>query len=237
MTKWYRDTQKDVGWVCPMAVPDLQTMWRLFTGGLSAKFMGEMGDGIDFVFLDTTHMLPGEVLDFLMILPYLKKDALVILHDVALFEDSILIRRDQSGLQNLPGRLLLSVLPGEKLTPSSSEHKYLPNIGAVRLDGHADKVVDDLLGLLTLPWAYIPTQEDIDVATESLADHYGGAFGQLLAKTVALQRDMYEVRCSLPCYARLIAASGYHCLLASGLPPIKWAATRLKPVVVRAFKH
>ena len=39
---------------------------------------------IDFCLIDTSHLIPGEILDFLMILPYLKDNATVVFHDVKL---------------------------------------------------------------------------------------------------------------------------------------------------------
>ena len=44
--------------------------------------MENIGKGIDMAFFDTVHFEPGEILDFLMVLPFLKEEAIVIFHDI-----------------------------------------------------------------------------------------------------------------------------------------------------------
>ena len=36
----------------------------------------------DFVFLDTAHSAPGEILNFIEILPFLNENAILVLHDI-----------------------------------------------------------------------------------------------------------------------------------------------------------
>ena len=52
-------------------------IWTLFKGNITAKFIENIGKEIDMVFLDTSHFEPGEILDFLMVLPFLKEEAIV----------------------------------------------------------------------------------------------------------------------------------------------------------------
>ena len=49
--------------------------------GINPDVIDEIGSDIDFLILDTLHIVPGEILDFLVCLPYLTKDAIVVLHD------------------------------------------------------------------------------------------------------------------------------------------------------------
>lgn len=197
LDNYFGDTSKRSGWACPILAPDRQSQWRLFTGGLCARFMGEIGDGIAFAFLDTIHVLPGEILDFLLTYPYLAKDAVVAIHDISNYELALLEKRNQDAVFQLPCRLLFSLLPGEKLVPASTEHKFFPNIGAVRLDGTADRVIDDLFGLLTLPWKYMPKAEDLDLAEGFIAQHYGSGYGRQFAKAAAMQREAVAILESL----------------------------------------
>ena len=53
----------------------------LYTGGLTAEFIETIGDEIDFVYIDTVNVTPGEMLDWLMVLPFLKNEAIVVFHD------------------------------------------------------------------------------------------------------------------------------------------------------------
>ena len=56
--------------------------WTLFKGNIVAKFIENIGKEIELEMFDTSHFEPAEILDFLMILPFLKEEAIVILHDI-----------------------------------------------------------------------------------------------------------------------------------------------------------
>lgn len=82
--KWYVDNSKNTGFIIDEKFSNLKNKWKLYTGGTAAKFMEEIGGEIDLCLIDTVHSNPGEFLDFLIVLPYLKKNAILILHDIAL---------------------------------------------------------------------------------------------------------------------------------------------------------
>ena len=63
--------------------PQFLNKWTLFKGDVSAKFMEQIGNDIDMVFIDSAHFEPGEILDFIIILPFLKEAAIVGFHDIA----------------------------------------------------------------------------------------------------------------------------------------------------------
>ena len=77
--KYYRNNSKDTGFIVNENFSYLKDKWKLYTGGVSAKFIEEIGADIDLCLLDTVHSNPGEFLDFLMILPYLKKNLYLVL--------------------------------------------------------------------------------------------------------------------------------------------------------------
>ena len=51
---------------------DDKVRYKRLLGKLLPEQMPTIGDNIDFVILDTMHILPGEMLDFLTVLPYQK---------------------------------------------------------------------------------------------------------------------------------------------------------------------
>ena len=55
--------------------------WTLYTGGITPEFIENIGSCIDFAFIDTKHVTPGEMLDWLMVLPFLKNESIVVFHD------------------------------------------------------------------------------------------------------------------------------------------------------------
>lgn len=85
---------------------------RFMFGETIASRIEEIGNGIDFVILDTMHALPGELLDFISLYPYLDKRAVIVFHDVG---------QSQLGFGNINGALYeyaslvsLSTIMGEK---------------------------------------------------------------------------------------------------------------------------
>lgn len=86
--RFYRDPNYQSGFLGNEAKElmggKIKSKHRFHFGDIAASFMEEIGGGVDFLILDTTHRMPGEVLDFISLLPYLKENAVVVLHDIAL---------------------------------------------------------------------------------------------------------------------------------------------------------
>ena len=84
--KLYYDDRYESGCICSYFNDKYgwDKMVSILTGRTIAGQLERIGKGIDLVFIDSAHVLPGELLDFLAILPYLSKDAVVLVHDVSL---------------------------------------------------------------------------------------------------------------------------------------------------------
>ena len=63
--------------------PHFMRNWKLFKGNIATEYIEKIGNNIDIAMIDTAHFEPGEILDFLIILPFLKDEAIVIFHDIA----------------------------------------------------------------------------------------------------------------------------------------------------------
>lgn len=161
--KWYRDNSKDVGFIIDEKFSNLKNKWKLYTGGTAAKFMDEIGGEIDLCLIDTMHINPVEFLDFLIVLPYLKKNAILILHDIGLYHF------DKFGVTN---GILFSCLNGNKLSFNEGLWNRFANIGAVILDENIKDNILDYLYLLTLPWEYLPTDNDIYECQKLFSKNY-----------------------------------------------------------------
>lgn len=180
MPHYYRDNTKKPGFVVD-SYPELKKNWTLYTDGLVAEHINEIGGEIDFCFIDTMHLVPGEILDFIAILPCLAKDAVVVLHDTNLHT------WEQFPYANV-NNLLLSALTGEKLVPERHEdtfyhnilkhdiHMPFANIGAVALDGNQKERVWDVFNLLTQPWGYLLPDRDLESMRTLLKEHYNRYF-------------------------------------------------------------
>ena len=157
-TEYHQDASKLSGFLITEQFKDISggDKWKLYTGGTAACFMDEIGGDIDLCLLDAAHINPGEFLDYLMVLPYLKKNAIVVLHDIQL-------QTIANSVETCC--ILYSGLSGIKLYPKTESLKFtLPNIGAVVLDDNAMDRTFNTFCLLTLKWQYMITPKDyIDI--------------------------------------------------------------------------
>ena len=168
LEKWHADNTKLSGFVAEEKCKNLTNKWKLHRGNVVAKFMNEIGNYIDLVILDTAHVNPGEFLDFIMIKPYLKKNAVIVIHDIQLHNT----HKDYDSTCGL----LFACLPGKKFYPDNDgdyNKKFgFPNIGAVILDENIDNYMESIFFLLTLPWRYAPTNEHNEYIINSINTHY-----------------------------------------------------------------
>ena len=160
----YNKKDKETGWIVKEKFSNLMKKWTLYTGGITANFIEKIGGDIDLVFIDTVHYAPGEWLDILQILPFLKKkNAIVMLHDIR--------------FQFIPKKVfyssndhLFTYLRGEKIMPKVPE--VIPNIGAVLLDNDQEKHYFDYFFALTSTWSYIPEIEEWNFIRNFLSKYY-----------------------------------------------------------------
>lgn len=165
--------------------PELKKKWKLYTGGVACNFLEEIGGGIDVCVLDTVHNNPGEFLDYLQVLPYMKKNGIIIIHDTALHT-----------LRPIPIDttccVLLSAISGEKIIP---EYKctFFPNIGAVLLDKNAKERAFDVFNCLSLPWCYMPKITDIVQLHGHFLKHYGTKLADDFVKAVRVNERVLNI--------------------------------------------
>ena len=143
--------------------------WKIYTGCTVARVIEEIGNDIDFVILDAAHILPGEVLDFLTVLPYLSNNATVVLHDVLAATRGVaadwyatgvlyssVVANKYSLIRDFPGPLYGSIC----------------NIGAFQINEDTKKYIENLFLLLYLPWPSIPASKHFEDYITILKRHY-----------------------------------------------------------------
>lgn len=157
------------GFLVKQYFPDIdEKKWRLFTGNVSAAFMEEIGGDVDFVLLDASHCLPGEVLDLLMILPFLKTGATVVLHDVNLNYNNA-----EMQFFLVACRVLFSLVTADNKTLIDKVSVgRLPNIGSFEISQETRDNVSDLFQALTIPWWYVPEKEHYEAMLALFKKHY-----------------------------------------------------------------
>ncbi|MDL2317381.1 class I SAM-dependent methyltransferase, partial [Desulfovibrio sp. OttesenSCG-928-A18] len=172
-TEYYLDKSKAVGYIADAHyIEGTHPRWHKLPGKDISDCIATIGAGIDFAILDTSHSLPGELLSFFALLPFLTEKAELILHDISL---PILYRRnDPDRTKDHPLRgactpLLFYALWSDKKYCSDAE---VPNCGAVTID--KETVLQNavhLVNMLHLNWNSLPPPRVL-MQTQAIVEQY-----------------------------------------------------------------
>lgn len=138
-------------------------------GKLASEWMPQIGGDVDCLILDTAHCLPGEVLDFLALLPYLRDGAVVVLHDLA--NNFRLVDMSNFRERANATKLLFDSVTAEKYLmrdQSAEDRGGMPNIGAFRISEATRKNIADVVGVLTSTWLYLPSEGQLAIYREAI---------------------------------------------------------------------
>ena len=186
----YSRRDKLVGFLVNESFPEYLDRWTLYTGVITADVIGEIGFGIDCVLIDTVHVTPGELLDFLQVLPFLSQNAVIILHDISLHLTtwgSASTPRQRQRL-TFSNNLLYYYLRGKKILPNEGRDSILPNIGAVQLASNQNKFYFDYFFPLAVHWEYLPSEKDIHKLEVFFRQYYGKSYLQLFQEAIKQNR-------------------------------------------------
>ena len=166
-------------------IGDLNFEHKLIGGKIVSEVLDDIGEGIDFLILDTAHKLPGEVMDFIACLPYLAENATVVVHDVAL--------NFYSSEKSIATKVLFDTVTADKY--KADEPKFiakLANIAAFDINAETKKYIYDVFSCLTYTWAYMPGNNLIEGYGEIVKRCYDDMCQKLYAQAVELQRHHFE---------------------------------------------
>ena len=127
----------------------LNNKWHLITGKDPADVMERIDTQFDFCIIDSDHRHPVEILNFISVLPRLRDGAIVVLHDISLYEN------DHNPLfyYMAAPRLLFSVICADKYVPQFSGYDTTsPNIAAFQVNDDTRKYCRNLFDILFFPW-------------------------------------------------------------------------------------
>ena len=161
-TYLYTGEKLETGYNVKKYFPELTDKWKLYTGDQPHKFLDKLNLKFDFLYLDTSHITPGEIINIIEALPFLEDNAIVILHDIMFhfFSYHKSYFNYNSKIHFSPIYLITSLM-GDKAILENKEIG-LENIGAVRLFSNQDKYYNNYFLLLLSPWEYMPTDNQID---------------------------------------------------------------------------
>lgn len=104
---------------------------------------------IDMLILDTIHYLPGELLDFIVCLPYLSKNAIVVIDDLTFAHSG-------ENKNAIATKVLFDTVVAEKYVPYFTKY---PKMAAFKVNAETRKYVTDLFSALVTPWGYEMKEE------------------------------------------------------------------------------
>ena len=185
LTNAYLNEEKETGWIVKEKFSNLMNKWTLYTGGITSNFIEKIGGDIDFVFLDTLHRAPGEWLDIIQIMPFLKKtNAIVMLHDIRyqFFHKQVFYSSNDH---------LFTYLKGEKIMPKVPE--VIPNIGAVLLDNDQEKHYFDYFFALTSTWSYIPDIREWNFIRNFISKYYSKELVEIYDSSYKMNKNFKEL--------------------------------------------
>ena len=176
---FYRDQTNPSGFMAEFIIENnllapphstLSGTHKFYRGNFLPQVIDEIGGDIDFVILDTMHSMPGEGLDFLAVLPYLKANAVVVLHDVTF---------NQILVQNINGHattVLFSAVTAEKFINFISNEVFCkfnyPNIAAFQINEQTMANIENVFLTMVLRWTYLPSQGEINLYRAHYQRHY-----------------------------------------------------------------
>lgn len=186
-TKYYRHPEHEAGYIAKKYDQDSRVHHEYLLGDVCAAFLDEIcadGRGIDFLILDAAHVLPGEVLDFLVCLPYLNLGAVVVLHDVTL---PLLVA---NGGDCFATGVLFSAVQGDKFyTPDPSNRNSFSNIAAFRVNMETKRHIRDVFFALSLRWIDFPGEYALASYRKVINQAYDRRLVDLFNRIVEQQKE------------------------------------------------
>lgn len=185
----YKDKSKLSGY---MAIDlGITENWKLYAGYDYIDVYKEIGNDIDCIIIDTTHIMPGECLTFLAALPQLKDGCIVILHDVHFN----CIRLGGARYSNIDtakfssGILFSSARSDTKWTLSTDR---ISNIGAFVVDQSTRDNIKDIFHALCTSWYKFPFEVNFSEYKKFIKENYSGDCSNLFNKCVDLYAELFN---------------------------------------------
>lgn len=180
--QYYRDPCKKTGYYIEKYRNNgcVRGFHKLLLGEYAVSRIEEVGDEIDFLILDTVHSMPGEFLDFIAFLPYIKEGGCVVLHDIC--SNHMGPNPDAIATQ-----LLMDVVSGNKLIDWTVDDGY-PNIGAFTIKKETIKNIEDVFRCLMTTWRYVPCLHEYELYRSFYQKHYSEDLVTIYEKAYELNK-------------------------------------------------
>ena len=159
--KVYSNKSKAVGSALLDSYQELSRFLNLNTSSTTLDVPEIITNQLDFAFIDGNHYHPWATLDFINLLPFLKKESIVCIHDVRL------PRGWQQG-----GVYLYECSSMPKLRGFDEKRNTQTNIGMLRIDDDIDNIYTSIVKSLGLQWQTFPDKSVIEATINNILTHY-----------------------------------------------------------------
>jgi predicted O-methyltransferase YrrM len=197
---YHYDTSKKCGYQIDDAAKYLHNMdqHKLILGKTIAETIEDIAaEGkVDLLILDTIHYLPGELLDFIVCLPYLSDNAVVIADDLI---------HAHYGENNwaIATKVLFDTVVADKYLPDMDE---VNNMCAFQLNSDSRKYTDDLFFALLTPWWYGVDEEMLVSYQKIINTEYSENENRLFNEALRVNAETLKKRENIPKAIRNIEA-------------------------------
>jgi hypothetical protein len=127
------------------------------------------------------------MLDWLMVLPFLKNEAIVILHDTFFIYYDKKVSKQKKHTSN---NQLLSYIRGELILPHYGDSIFFRNIGALKLAKDQKKYYYQYFLALGNQWEYLPNEKDLKLMRDFFMKYYGKKYVEVFDDAV-LKNKIY----------------------------------------------
>ncbi len=163
------DPSKIIGYKVEKYFPEVaKNRWKLLLGDMPFRFLQKLNLKFNLVIIDTSHIMPGEVLNIIEIMPFLEDNAIIIFpnlishmkkaYNIYNFNyteiDKYIIKRTPTSI------LLMSTLVGKKKI-IYNKNRIMGNLGYIFLEKNQEKYYENYFLLLMCIWENCLTDEEI----------------------------------------------------------------------------
>lgn len=186
--QYYREESYTCGYRAKEIIQESKCVKHSFLLGQSIPYVIEqIGDGIDFLVLDTSHILPGELLDFITILPFLKDSCIVVMHDVN-------AGHYHGDMREIATCLLFSGVSSKdkyRMRDASSNMFSFSNIAAFSVDRSTRERIEDVVSLLLNPWSYTLSEAEKKQYLKIIELFYNDEIVSVIRRCFLLQDNFF----------------------------------------------
>lgn len=182
---YYKDNNLQTGYLTESFLKRFNAYDKhhLYLGDVACSALKDLDKEIDFLVLDTMHLLPGEVLDALCLIPKMKNGSYVVLHDIAHHHNSV----SKDGFAT--AALFASVTAEKYINYAPDRRHSYPNIGAFVVEQNTKDNFYNLFLALMLPWKHSLYDDQKEKYLAAIKELYGDDYADLFEKAILLNQE------------------------------------------------